>query len=194
MAGPTTWLPYRPVRRRDRELREIVDLFEGAIRDRRSRLVSVTGIAGVGKSRLAWELGEQLEARPGLMSWHAGRAPAYGDEITFAAVAEMVHRRLRVPDGADAELARRRLGSAIGEFVGDEDERRWMEPRLAVLLGGDGLATFDRDGSLRPGVASSSASPMRRRRCSYSRTCNGPMRACSTSWSTSGPGRAIMRS
>ena len=130
---------------RDRELREIVDLFEGVIRDRRSRLVSVTGIAGVGKSRLAWELGEQLEARPELVAWHAGRAPAYGDEITFAAVAEMVRRRLHIPDGADAELARRQLGSAIGEFVRDEDERRWMEPRLAVLLGGDGLATFDRD-------------------------------------------------
>ena len=40
---------------RDRELRELVQLFGGVMRERRSRLVSITGIAGIGKSRLALE-------------------------------------------------------------------------------------------------------------------------------------------
>jgi class 3 adenylate cyclase len=40
---------------RDRELRQIKDLFHVSAEERRAQLVSVTGIAGIGKSRLAWE-------------------------------------------------------------------------------------------------------------------------------------------
>ena len=37
---------------RDRELRQIKDLFHASADERRAHLVSVTGIAGIGKSRL----------------------------------------------------------------------------------------------------------------------------------------------
>jgi class 3 adenylate cyclase/tetratricopeptide (TPR) repeat protein len=130
---------------RDRELRELMDLFGAVARDRRSRLVSVTGIAGIGKSRLSWEFAEWLESLPDPVAWHAGRAPAYGEGIAFAAVAEMVRRRIRLSEGAPPELARRQLASALEELVRDDAERRWMEPRLAVLLGRDAVASFDRD-------------------------------------------------
>ncbi len=130
---------------RTRELRELRELFAGVARERHSRLVSVTGIAGIGKSRLAWELRERLEAAPEEVAWHAGRAPAYGDDITFAAVAEMVRRRVRVSEDVPALLAGRQLRSALEEIVRDEAERKWMEPRLGVLLDGDLDAAFDRD-------------------------------------------------
>jgi class 3 adenylate cyclase/tetratricopeptide (TPR) repeat protein len=130
---------------RDRELRELSELFSGVVRERRSRLVSVTGIAGIGKSRLAWEFHEYIESLPEDVAWHAGRAPAYGDDITFAAVAEMVRRRIRLTDDVPPDLARLQLASALGEFVRDESERRWMEPRVGALLGGDAGATFERE-------------------------------------------------
>ena len=130
---------------RDRELRELVELLEGVVRDRRSRLVSVTGIAGIGKSRLAWEFAAQVEAQPRTVAWHTGRAPAYGEGITFAAVAEMVRRRIRVAEEADAGVARRQLAAALEELVRDEGERRWMERRVAVLLERGRGEAFDRD-------------------------------------------------
>ena len=130
---------------RDRELNELTDLYRGVARERRSRLVSVTGIAGIGKSRLAWEFSEWLESLPDEVAWHAGRAPAYGEGIAFAAVAEMVRRRIRLTEGAPPELVRRQLAAGLEEFVRDETERRWIEPRLAVLLDREEPEAFDRD-------------------------------------------------
>ena len=130
---------------RERELRELVELFNGVARDGRSRLVSVTGIAGIGKSRLGWELQEHLDAIPGPVAWHSGRAPAYGDDVTFAAVAEMVRRRIRIDDVADPQLAMRQLAGTLREMVRDPDERQWLEPRIAVLLGREAAAAYDRE-------------------------------------------------
>ena len=130
---------------RERELRELVELFDGVVRDGRSRLVSVTGIAGIGKSRLAWELQERVDALPGPVAWHSGRAPAYGDDVTFAAVGEMVRRRMRIDDVTEPQLAMRQLAATLRELVRDPDERQWLEPRIAVLLGRETAAAYDRE-------------------------------------------------
>ena len=39
----------------------------------------------------------------------------------------------------------RQLAGALDELVRDDTERRWMEPRIAVLLGSDEEDAFDRD-------------------------------------------------
>lgn len=130
---------------RDQELRELVELHEGVVRDGRCRLVSVTGIAGIGKSRLVWELARQLDERPDLVAWHAGRAPAYGHGITFAAIAEMVRHRIRIGPEAPPEIARRQLAASLGELVRDRDERAWLDSRLGALLGQGRLDAFERD-------------------------------------------------
>ncbi|MBW3613634.1 MAG: AAA family ATPase [Chloroflexi bacterium] len=130
---------------RDQELRELVELFDGVVRDHRPRLVSISGIAGIGKSRLAWELFGALGARPAPIAWHAGRAPAYGENITFAAVAEMVRHRIGAPGDTSSELTRRQLAASLSELVRDDEERRWLEPRVAALLGEERLDAFERD-------------------------------------------------
>jgi class 3 adenylate cyclase len=130
---------------RDRELRELTSLLSTVMRDGRCRLVSVTGIAGIGKSRLAWELDRWVDEHPDEIAWHDGRALAYGEGIAFSAVAQMIRRRARIEDGAPPELARRQLGSALEELIRDDPERRWIEPRLAPLLGRGETTEFDRD-------------------------------------------------
>lgn len=130
---------------RSGELRELVGIFDAAVRERRGRMASVLGIAGIGKSRLVWELEREVEARPAHVEWHTGRAPAYGEGIAFAAVAEMVRRRCRINDRAEAEVGRRQLASTLAELVRDRDERSWMEPRLAVLLDPTAPREFERE-------------------------------------------------
>ncbi|MGE5069401.1 MAG: ATP-binding protein, partial [Bacillota bacterium] len=58
---------------RDRELRLLKDLFHASVDDSRAHLVSVTGIAGIGKSRLAWEFFKYIDGVAGRYRWHAGR-------------------------------------------------------------------------------------------------------------------------
>lgn len=130
---------------RSAELRDLVSLFDAVVRERRSRLASVVGIAGIGKSRLTWELERHLEALPDHVEWHTGRAPPYGEGIAFAAVAEMVRRRCRISLRAEAEVGRRQLASSLAELVRDGDERAWIEPRLATLLDREAPNDFERE-------------------------------------------------
>jgi class 3 adenylate cyclase len=83
-------LPEPPFVGRDDELRLLKDLVTATGRDRRTRLVSITGPGGIGKSRLAWELEKYIDGITETVYWHRGRSPAYGDGITFWALGEMI--------------------------------------------------------------------------------------------------------
>jgi class 3 adenylate cyclase len=120
---------------RDRELRLIKDLYHSSAEQGRSHLVSVLGIAGIGKSRLAWELFKYLDGLTELAHWHRGRCLSYGDGVTYWALAEMARERFHIAEGEDADSAREKLTTALAEFVLDDEERQWIEPRLAHLLG-----------------------------------------------------------
>jgi len=120
---------------RDEELRLVKDLFHATGREGKARLVSIIGQAGIGKHRLAWEFEKYLDGISETGYWHSGRSPAYGEGISFWALAEMVRERAGIAEGVDADEARRLLTASVNEFVTDAEERRWIEPRLAGLLG-----------------------------------------------------------
>ena len=120
---------------RDRELRLVKELFHSSAEQGRSHLVSVLGIAGIGKSRLSWELFKYLDGLTELAYWHRGRCLSYGDGVTYWALAEMTRERFRIAEGEDAHSAREKLSTALADFVPDDEERQWIAPRIAHLLG-----------------------------------------------------------
>src|SRR6476660_1727540 len=120
---------------RDRELRLVKELYHATAENRRSHLVSVVGIGGIGKSRLAWEFEKYIDGLVGDVWWHSGRCLAYGDGVAFWALAEMVRGRAGILEDEDAQSAREKLRRAVEEHIPDPQERRFAEPRLAHLLG-----------------------------------------------------------
>ena len=119
---------------RAEELRLLKEMLHATGRDGKARIVSVTGIGGIGKSRLAWELEKYTDGLTETILWHQGRCPSYGDGVTFWALGEMVRMRARISEG-DAPLdARAKLAASVAQHVPDLDERAWVETRLAFLL------------------------------------------------------------
>ena len=128
-------LPEPPFVGRDEELRLLKDLIATTGRDRRTRLVSISGPGGIGKSRLAWELEKYIDGISETIRWHRGRSPSYGEGITFWALGEMVRRRAGLAETDDETTTRDRIRSTVEEYVPAEDDRRWVEPALLTLLG-----------------------------------------------------------
>ena len=120
---------------RDTELRLLKDLFHAAARERRPRLVSITGQGGIGKSRLAWEFLKYIDGLLETVWWHSGRSPAYGDAIAFWALGEMVRSRAGLVETDDETVTRARIAETVLRFVPDEGERGWVEDALLTLLG-----------------------------------------------------------
>ncbi len=120
---------------RDRELRQIKELFHTSADERRAQLVSVTGIAGIGKSRLSWEFYKYFDGIEQVVYWHRGRCLAYGDGVTYWALADMVRMRCGIAEDDESAAALEKLRATLDEHLLDADDRAFVEPRLAQLLG-----------------------------------------------------------
>ncbi|HEX5466967.1 MAG TPA: adenylate/guanylate cyclase domain-containing protein [Candidatus Limnocylindrales bacterium] len=120
---------------RDPELRLLKEFFHATGRERRPRLVSIIGLAGVGKSRLAWELEKYIDGIVEQVLSNNGRSPAYGEGVTFWALGEIVRQRTGLVEGDDEATTRARIAETLDLRVPDAAERRTIEPALLALLG-----------------------------------------------------------
>ena len=142
-----------PLVGRERELRLVKELFHATEESGRPALVVVDGEAGVGKSRLAWEFEKYVDGLSTPVRWHSGRCLAYGEGVAYYALAEALRVRLRVglshdsgdrDDDQDPDFEDL-LGAGLAACVPDADEREWLRPRLAALLGIGAVGTFARE-------------------------------------------------
>jgi predicted ATPase/class 3 adenylate cyclase len=130
---------------RHRELRLVKELFHGSAEEGKAHLVSVIGIAGIGKSRLSWEFEKYLDGLIDDVFWWRGRCLAYGEGVAYWALAEMVRTRAAIVEAEEPEVARAKLSEGIAPYIADPEERAWIEPRLAHLLGLEERSAPDRE-------------------------------------------------
>ena len=130
---------------RDEELRQLKEQVHTVGRERRPRLVSITGPGGIGKSRLVWELEKYIDGVSEDIYWHRGRSPSYGEGITFWALGEMVRRRAILTEDDDEATTRGRIAATLDDYIGDASERERIGPALLSLLGVDEAPAGGRD-------------------------------------------------
>jgi class 3 adenylate cyclase len=124
-----------PLAGRDRELRLLKDLFHATEESGRPRLAVVDGEAGVGKSRLGWEFFKYIDGLSRRTAWHRGRCPSYGERVVFWALNEAVRGRLKLLEEDAGAVVIDALDRFLADRVTEEDERSWLRPRMASLLG-----------------------------------------------------------
>jgi len=124
-----------PFTGRDHELRLVKELFHVAADRHSARLVLVSGVAGVGKSRLAWEFFKYIDGLAGGVLWHAGRCLSYGEGVSYWALSEMVRARLQIGEEDPTDVATERLRTGLERWIPDPADREFIAPRLGQLLG-----------------------------------------------------------
>jgi class 3 adenylate cyclase/predicted ATPase len=135
-SAPTeVWLALAPIQRqpagpepdttplvdREHELGLLINALHRTLRDRTPQLVTVFGRAGIGKSRLVRELfrhAERLIDEP--VTWRIGHCPPFGENVTVAALADIVKAETGILDTDTAVTAEARLTETVRDLVGPE--------------------------------------------------------------------------
>jgi class 3 adenylate cyclase len=101
----------RPFVGRGEELGALVDVYDDVVAQRRPRLVTVLGDAGVGKTRLLREFWEHLGGSAPRSVRRTGRCLSYGQGITYWALGEVVKEHFGLLDTDPPAVVLERLGS-----------------------------------------------------------------------------------
>jgi class 3 adenylate cyclase/tetratricopeptide (TPR) repeat protein len=121
-----------PMVGRAHQLRMLEDFFLNVVRERTCGLFTLLGVAGVGKSRLAAEFTQTLDAEV-----VTGRCLSYGEGITYWPVVEVVRQLLASPETGGEALAgggdqARAIRALLGESApaGTSSEIAWAVRKL----------------------------------------------------------------
>jgi class 3 adenylate cyclase/tetratricopeptide (TPR) repeat protein len=134
-----------PLAGRERELRQVRELFHATQEDGRARVAVVTGVAGIGKSRLGWEFEKYADGLTHDFFWHRGRCLSYGDGVAFWAFAEMIRSRLGLLETDDQAEVDEKVRTGVAAVAATPAEAAWLAPRVAALLNsGEEGVHFDR--------------------------------------------------
>jgi class 3 adenylate cyclase len=131
-----------PMIGRERQLRTLLDAFEGVVADRTCHLFTVLGPAGIGKSRLVREFGSRIDPEPLLLT---GRCLSYGEGITLWPITEMAIQAAEIKEGDPPEHARAALRAALG----DAPDAEAIAAQLGDLLGIGGSGPVEASWAIR---------------------------------------------
>ena len=117
-----------PLVGRRAELGALTGAYDRAVAERSPHLVTLLGVAGVGKSRLLAEFVRGLAGRAEVLST---RCPPYGEGVTFLPASDLVSQAARLGPELERDEALARIGSVLGE----QRDAAALQARLAEITG-----------------------------------------------------------
>jgi len=126
-----------PLIGRDEELALLKETVRRAVADGRPQLVTVAGAAGVGKSRLTWELEKYLDGLPETFHWRKGRCLSYA-QTSYSALADAIKADVRAADDDAPSTVIAKLDARLVEL--DHDAGSEVRTALLATLGLEGEA------------------------------------------------------
>jgi len=123
-----------PLIGRDEEIALIKETVRRTVADGRPHLVTVIGSAGVGKSRLTWELEKYLDGLPDTYYWRKGRCLAYA-QSSYSALADAIKADARILDDDAPATAAAKLEARVGELGGTADPVLLQAVEALLALG-----------------------------------------------------------
>jgi class 3 adenylate cyclase len=125
---------------RDEELSLLKQTLHRVESEGRPALVTMLGPAGVGKSRLAWELLKYVEGLPTTFYWRRGRCLAYGN-LSYSALADAIKAQCEILEDDPVDVVRKKVERAVDELLGDQQ----LAPHMLALVGTGSDRTLTRE-------------------------------------------------
>lgn len=129
---------WAPLVGRDDELQFLLALHRRVVDSRRQHLITITGTAGVGKSRLVEEFEALVRTEPNPPRVLRGRCPSYGEGLTYWPLAEMVKQECAIKDNDPPQVMLDKLRAATARItvpIMGAEESDSVTADLAALLG-----------------------------------------------------------
>jgi class 3 adenylate cyclase/tetratricopeptide (TPR) repeat protein len=124
-----------PLVGRAREIEVLTGALERAKTEREPQLVTLVGVPGIGKSRLVWELFQQVDQEQELVAWRQGRSLPYGQGISFWALGEIVKAEAGILETDPSDAAVAKVAKALGALALEPSDTEWIERHLRPLVG-----------------------------------------------------------
>jgi class 3 adenylate cyclase len=123
-----------PLVGRDTELALVKETVRRMVADGRPHLVTVVGAAGVGKSRLTWELEKYLDGLPEDYHWRKGRCLSYAQQ-SYSALADALRLDMRALEDDPPDVTSAKLDARLAELAeaGEAPDPSTREALLAIL-------------------------------------------------------------
>jgi class 3 adenylate cyclase len=124
--------PDGPMVGREHELATLAGIWERVVADRQPHLVTVFGLPGVGKSRLAAEFMATVRDTGARVVF--GRSLSYGESGAYGAFAQQVKSVVGVFDGDPPDVAVEKLGRTVEDLLEGENADE-VTAHIAMMLG-----------------------------------------------------------
>ncbi|MCB8947392.1 MAG: AAA family ATPase [Ardenticatenaceae bacterium] len=123
---------------RDSELHQLKEMLQRAIKSRVGQMLTITGDAGVGKSRLIHEFSNWIRALPYEVPVFKGRTYQQISQLPYGLIRDTLATYFEIQDNDPPHVAEEKLVQGMGQFMGQENEEvRTRANVIGQLIGLD---------------------------------------------------------